>query len=388
MTPWARDRALAILLILGPASPARAEEAAPSPTLRDSIDRHVAEVVEAEPQQLVSEASAACPTVCEAGCRGAPYPLHREPKLGAWQARIAGSALGLALGTAWGSAAGSDDDTPVLGSWRGADYAALGVGLAAWVGPKLFDKQSPELGRGRFPDCKDEQDRLWSVDRRVRHFLAGRSSLTQRERAARWSDATLAAAVLQPLGMALAGAPPHRERDVLVTLGTLGVSIAVNDAVKNIFDRPRPYTHFCEPAHPGDLCARDAQYSFYSGHTSTSFAAAVVAGRLAGMHGYRNRAGIWATGLTLATATGVLRIKADKHYLTDVVVGAVAGSLAGWFLPQLHEPRPDLHTQQSVGPPSPASLISVAVPGQSANTGVVVQAGFGDGPTIVLTWRF
>jgi hypothetical protein len=189
--------------------------------------------------------------------------------------------------------------------------------------------------------------------------------------------------------LALAGDPPYRERDLLVTLGTLGVSLAVNDAVKNFFDRPRPYTHFCEPAHPGDLCARDAQLSFYSGHASTSFAAVVAAGRLARMHGYRNQTGIWATGLTLATATSVLRIKADKHYLTDVLVGALAGGLAGWLVPALHEPQPGSDPSPTGAPVSgPPALVSIAIPGEAPGTGVLVQAGVADGVSLSLAWRF
>ena len=46
-------------------------------------------------------------------------------------------------------------------------------------------------------------------------------------------------------------------------------------------------------------------------------------------HGARNEGWVWASGLTLATSTGVLRIAADEHYLTDVVAGAAAGARRG-----------------------------------------------------------
>ena len=38
---------------------------------------------------------------------------------------------------------------------------------------------------------------------------------------------------------------------------------------------------------------------------------------------------IWISALGLASATGYFRIAADKHYFSDVFVGAIVGSLIG-----------------------------------------------------------
>ena len=38
---------------------------------------------------------------------------------------------------------------------------------------------------------------------------------------------------------------------------------------------------------------------------------------------------IWISALGLASATGYLRMAADKHYFSDVLTGAVVGSLVG-----------------------------------------------------------
>jgi len=47
---------------------------------------------------------------------------------------------------------------------------------------------------------------------------------------------------------------------------------------------------------------------------------------------------VWGVGLTLAGTTGYLRIAADKHYASDVLIGAVLGSAAGLILPRwLHD---------------------------------------------------
>lgn len=65
--------------------------------------------------------------------------------------------------------------------------------------------------------------------------------------------------------------------------------------------------------------------SFPSGHTSVSFAAAAS---LQKRYGWK--AGVPAT--LLAGFTGLARVKADKHYVHDVVVGAVIGEAAGLLL--------------------------------------------------------
>ena len=67
------------------------------------------------------------------------------------------------------------------------------------------------------------------------------------------------------------------------------------------------------------------QRSFPSGHTSVSFAAAATLHKRQG----------WEVGLpahAVAAFVGVARVKADKHFVHDVIVGAVIGEAAGWLL--------------------------------------------------------
>jgi len=325
------------------------------------------------------------PTVCENGCRGLEDLPPVEAFEDAWVTRATGGAVGLAFAISLGAGSTDRGLGPPLRGWRTADAFVLGGGLAAVLGPRLLDKRSPDLAQGLFSDCDDGRDGLGALDRKARQLLAGGLSRAQRERASRWSDLTLAAAIAQPIGMALGASPAHRERDIFVSLGAMGVSLAVNNAVKNLLDRPRPFVHYCEPASPGELCTRDAQFSFYSGHTSTAFAAAVTSGQFARMHGYRNAKGIWISGLTLASVTGVLRMKADKHYLSDILVGAAAGSLAGWFLPKLHAPEPAAPT--AVDRTSP-SVVTLVVPQRSPRSSLTIEGGLAPGPSLTLTWRW
>ncbi len=51
------------------------------------------------------------------------------------------------------------------------------------------------------------------------------------------------------------------------------------------------------------------------------------------MRGYRLAPLVWASSLPWAAVTGYLRIAADKHYLTDVLTGALIGSAVGFLVP-------------------------------------------------------
>jgi membrane-associated phospholipid phosphatase len=78
--------------------------------------------------------------------------------------------------------------------------------------------------------------------------------------------------------------------------------------------------------------------SFYSGHTSTAFS---VATALCVEHArlviYGNVADqiVCPAALTVAATTGLMRIVADRHWASDVIAGAIFGSVVGggvaWF---------------------------------------------------------
>ncbi len=105
----------------------------------------------------------------------------------------------------------------------------------------------------------------------------------------------------------------------------------VNQPIKFAAGRQRPFVHYGDPARPH---ATDDNMSFYSGHTSIATALAVAAGSIASRRRSRHAPWIWTAGLTCAAATGYLRIAADKHYTTDVLVGAATGALIGWGVPR------------------------------------------------------
>jgi membrane-associated phospholipid phosphatase len=92
------------------------------------------------------------------------------------------------------------------------------------------------------------------------------------------------------------------------------VNQGLNQAVKHLVGRERPD-------------ASDNK-SFYSGHTSSSFVASAT------FCAQKNKV-MCAGSLILATSVGLLRIAANKHYLSDVLVGGTIGYVNGYYIPQL-----------------------------------------------------
>lgn len=156
-------------------------------------------------------------------------------------------------------------------------------------------------------------------------------------RAARVSDVLLVTAVAAPLLPALAG-DDDRDR-TLVYAETLGANLLLAAAVKVAVRRPRPYLYSPDPAvRSWGHGQRDARQSFYSGHASTSFAAAVAGGLLTTLHTDERgaRFAAWSSGFALAGATATLRTRAGKHFYSDVLCGALVGSALGAAIPLAH----------------------------------------------------
>lgn len=210
-------------------------------------------------------------------------------------------------------------------------------------------------------------DTLNAADRWGRELLVGRS-VRSRRTASDVSD-VLNNLVL-PLGVV--GAEYLMVAESAAPLGWLGedaliigeavlLSTFTNQAVKYSLGRVRPYAHAAwqRRSQPAGLPVDD-HLSFYSGHTSYAFSLVVATGMVAELRGYARRSLVWAVGLPLATAVGLLRVAGDKHFLTDVLVGMVAGSAFGVAVPLLfhgrQRPFPDV-SLQVVATPGGAALV-------------------------------
>ncbi len=129
----------------------------------------------------------------------------------------------------------------------------------------------------------------------------------------------------------------------LINWQTIGISFVLVRTSHVTVGRRRPYSkgcaqdpeyaYQCTSPQPGDTA------SFYSGHTNMSFTSAA----LTCMHhlelelyGHPVADGsICALAMGTSMLTGVLRIRADKHWASDVWVGALQGTVTGFGVPWL-----------------------------------------------------
>ena len=114
----------------------------------------------------------------------------------------------------------------------------------------------------------------------------------------------------------------------------------VNETVRNISQRPRPFVYRDPDQFAGNL---KNYTSFYSGHTSFSALSLtlVVLALVARRARLLTVVATGIAGLGIITATGTFRVLAGRHFISDVVVGAVAGIVIALVIAALHRSRGD-----------------------------------------------
>jgi membrane-associated phospholipid phosphatase len=221
--------------------------------------------------------------------------------------------------------------------WNPAlDVSITLIGAAAWMATEAFDR---DLAPSHCRWCSVEP-----MDAKVRDGLI-------------WSD-TIAADtisdvtgfVLMPLtvlGLDTLAAAHDRstsnvpEDTILVAEATV-VAEDVTQLTKFLVGRERPFVHALplerkpQTDHP-----YGNNVSFFSGHASEVFALATASGTISTMRGYRYAPLTWSAGGVIAITTAYLRLAADKHWLTDVVVGAAVGAAIGFATPYLFHSTSD-----------------------------------------------
>lgn len=176
-------------------------------------------------------------------------------------------------------------------------------------------------------------------------FVLDRWALGPDSKAARrYSDLSLYALAATPL--LVLGSQAEWSGDFALLTGMTAQVAAltwlVTTRTKAVAQRRRPYLF--NPRLPPDarvaraLDDGEPLESFFSGHTSVAFAAAMFAttawGDLEGWSDGKRRLRLLALGA--AGTTGVARILGGQHHPTDVVVGALVGMGIGYLIPRLH----------------------------------------------------
>lgn len=105
------------------------------------------------------------------------------------------------------------------------------------------------------------------------------------------------------------------------------IAVGATGLLKLITHRHRPEESLTEPfIFDGPSLSKD-HLSFVSGHTSSAFAVATIFS-----HYYKDRRWVTWTSYTLASLVGFSRIYDSKHWVSDVIGGALLGTWIGYGL--------------------------------------------------------
>lgn len=90
---------------------------------------------------------------------------------------------------------------------------------------------------------------------------------------------------------------------------------------------------------PSQRESPEADFSFFSSHTSGTFAMATAVAYTSSLRHPRSRrqALIWTLALAGATTDPVLPVLAGDHFPVDCIAGVLVGSASGLLFPALHK---------------------------------------------------
>lgn len=131
---------------------------------------------------------------------------------------------------------------------------------------------------------------------------------------------------------------------------TMAIAGGLTNITKAGFGRARPYVYGPEWI-PGTELSSGDQAAFVSGHTSLSAAGSFFFARVfADYHpDSKLKPYVWGVAVTLPALTGYLRVRAGRHYPTDVIAGYGLGAAVGWLVPTLHK-KPLLKGRLTLSP--------------------------------------
>lgn len=211
----------------------------------------------------------------------------------------------------------------------GTNSVLFGLGGSLTVSSVMLDRRVKPMTD---EDIKMlDLDRIWGIDRySTRHLSLPADEFT---------DKLLVTSFASPFLLLLdqPGRDNFDDMALVVFQGALINSGLIN-LTKVLAKRPRPYNY--NPDAPLDTKLRkSSRYSFFSGHVATSAYFSFTTARLYSdlYPDSRARPLVWATAAVIPAAVAYGRMRAGRHFFTDVLVGFVAGTAIALTVPSLHK---------------------------------------------------
>lgn len=124
----------------------------------------------------------------------------------------------------------------------------------------------------------------------------------------------------------------------LLYLETMAIAGGITNLTKATILRTRPYVFHDDFGNDRILESGD-RASFISGHTSLSAAGTFFFARVFSDYYPESKLKpyVWGAAILLPATAGYLRIKAAKHFPSDVLAGYAVGATIGYLVPTLHK---------------------------------------------------
>ncbi len=221
-------------------------------------------------------------------------------------------------------------DSP-YNSWSTNDFKALALTAVGGATSLYLDSQIQPLTEEKVRSLSPEN---------VNGFDRVATRLTS-ETAATISDWGMRTSLLLPLGLLASERVRNDGKTAaLLYFETMAITGVLTELCKTAVQRIRPYA-YNEDVDLGAKLGKDTKKSFFSGHTSASFAGALLFAKLYSDY-YPNSSWkpyVWTGSLAIATTVGYARVRAGRHFPTDVIAGALVGGAVAYLVPELHKIR-------------------------------------------------
>lgn len=209
------------------------------------------------------------------------------------------------------------------------DVPIISVGLGGVLGGFIHEKKRDHLE----PIDLVGLDRMniSNFDRNPTYYWSPKS--------AHWSDAVMYTSMASPL-LFLAGERSRKDFGMVAAISAevFLLNTGITYLTKELVQRKRPYVY--NPDAPlEEKLEKGSTQSFFSGHTST-VASASFSFAMMHHHYYPDsnlKPLVWFLAGVLPMATAILRVRAGKHYWTDVLIGYGVGASIGVGVPLLHK---------------------------------------------------
>ena len=210
----------------------------------------------------------------------------------------------------------------------GRELAIILPGLAFEGGSHLI---KPDLAGLWLKAQATDRSELWAFDRQA--------AFKWSPAAAHTSDLLLITGIGSAVAMALIFRPSPGMGAPSALLGeTALLSIGLTDLAKKGVHRARPYAY--NPTVPDALrMSNDAYSSFWSGHTASTAAITFATAQMVEQSdaSKATKSITWTAAATWPMLVGFYRVRAGKHFPTDVIVGYFVGAGIGLAVPYLHQ---------------------------------------------------